>query len=436
MRDTFLKLLRPGLDYEKVFVRHCKRKWFKLERSAEEEEKDFEEVLKDKFDIDTVPTMAEALELFEMDKQDMRKIMSDLGVRMEESQLRRLIDAFDANGNSSVSKNEFLNFCNPDGNPTRPAQRGDTAAVLERKCVCETTCRVTGMPNAFVVTASKKNPNKGEKEKEKHVEVVEKSDGTFRRIVELEERRKRWAVLKGYGLAEEAGGSSLEKLDKRDKKRLISSGNPSYRCEQAAWDTLELFEFDEEDGTSKGKKGSKKEKKEKKKKKKKEKTKGGDDDDDDDDDYSDDASSSGSDYASSDSDSDKGEQHNLRVKRQQKALRLLLSMSATNRAANALRDMMEKGKPPPAPELFQSWTGGRVPGAAPSTADCTPTSLLLRWRALPGSLVAFFSLETSGPLGSKSQQANEFAEIYRDPQTAEGEAEFERWVEDLVPNTT
>ena len=46
MRETFLKLLRPGLDYEKVFIHQCKRKWYKLERYADAEEKDFEEVLK------------------------------------------------------------------------------------------------------------------------------------------------------------------------------------------------------------------------------------------------------------------------------------------------------------------------------------------------------------------------------------------------------
>lgn len=133
--------------------------------------------------------------LFEMDKKDMRKIMSDLGVKMEEEQLRRVIDAFDSNGDGTVSKDEFLNFCNPDGNPSRPAVRGDTAAVLERKCIHETSCCFTGMPNAFVVTASCKKVDS-----EDNVKIIKKKDGTFRRIVELEERRKRWALLANFGL--------------------------------------------------------------------------------------------------------------------------------------------------------------------------------------------------------------------------------------------
>jgi hypothetical protein len=38
MRDTFLKLLRPGLDHEKVFDTQWNRKWAKLERQADESE--------------------------------------------------------------------------------------------------------------------------------------------------------------------------------------------------------------------------------------------------------------------------------------------------------------------------------------------------------------------------------------------------------------
>lgn len=37
----------------------------------------------------------------------------------------------------------------------REAVRGDTAKRLERRCVWETTCPVTGMPNAYTVSAVK-----------------------------------------------------------------------------------------------------------------------------------------------------------------------------------------------------------------------------------------------------------------------------------------
>lgn len=41
----------------------------------------------------------------------------------------------------------------------RDAVRGDAAKRLERRCVWETTCPETGMPNAYVVSAMKE-PNR------------------------------------------------------------------------------------------------------------------------------------------------------------------------------------------------------------------------------------------------------------------------------------
>ncbi len=41
----------------------------------------------------------------------------------------------------------------------REAVRGDAAKRLERRCVWETTCPETGMPNAYVVSAVKEKGN-------------------------------------------------------------------------------------------------------------------------------------------------------------------------------------------------------------------------------------------------------------------------------------
>ena len=321
--------------------------------------------------------MIGALDLFEMDKKDMKKIMSDLGVDMQGEHLRRLIDAFDTNGDAKVSKSEFLKFCIPDGNSSRPAVRGDTAAVLERKCTHETTCCVTGMPNAFVVTASNKKV-----EGEMNVTIEEKKDGTFRRVVELEERGKRFKILKGLDLMQV---DELEELEDED---------PPTKCEQAAWDTLELFD----EATNK---------------------KSGSDSEDD--------------YSDKDDNSTKGEMHNVRVKKQKKALNKLLELSEENRAALTLKEMMDKGKPPPAPQLWAAEVGHAEVGDG---LDVLCDRLMLWWRAQPGSLVAFFSIEMSGPLGCKEQQNNEFREIFRDPPDADHETEFSHWVESLQPNTT
>lgn len=43
----------------------------------------------------------------------------------------------------------------------REAVRGDAAKRLEKRCVWETTCPETGMPNAFVVSAVKKTATGG-----------------------------------------------------------------------------------------------------------------------------------------------------------------------------------------------------------------------------------------------------------------------------------
>lgn len=45
----------------------------------------------------------------------------------------------------------------------REAVRGDAAKRLERRCVWETTCPETGMPNAYVVSAVKEDEKGGGK---------------------------------------------------------------------------------------------------------------------------------------------------------------------------------------------------------------------------------------------------------------------------------
>lgn len=44
---------------------------------------------------------------------------------------------------------------------TREAVRGDAAKRLEHRCVWETTCPVTGMPNAYTISAVKEVVERG-----------------------------------------------------------------------------------------------------------------------------------------------------------------------------------------------------------------------------------------------------------------------------------
>jgi hypothetical protein len=116
-----------------------------------------------------------------------------------------------------------------------------------------------------------------------------------------------------------------------------------------------------------------------------------DDDDDDDDDYDDD----------DDDDDADGAKKSKRVKYSRRALRKLYDFSTDNRAALNLKKMMEMGKPPAAPQLWAAEVGHEEVGDG---YEALTDSLLLCWRAKSNSLVAFFQLEMSGPLGSKEQQ--------------------------------
>lgn len=50
--------------------------------------------------------------------------------------------------------------------------------------------------------------------------------------------------------------------------------------------------------------------------------------------------------------------------------------------------------------------------------------------------VAFFSIEMSGPQGSKEQRENVFTEVRRDPEEANRQFEYKFWFRNLKPGTS
>ena len=66
MRDTFLKLLRPGLNYKKVFESQCRKKWNKWEKFCDEKDKDMDEYVKKQMKTDKSLTKDEALDMMEL----------------------------------------------------------------------------------------------------------------------------------------------------------------------------------------------------------------------------------------------------------------------------------------------------------------------------------------------------------------------------------
>lgn len=78
----------------------------------------------------------------------MTTLLVEMGVSLKSHQLRVLVDAFDADGDGVVTLNEFLSFTGP----KRDKHSGAMQAMSSAKCCWLTTCKVTGMPNAYAVS--------------------------------------------------------------------------------------------------------------------------------------------------------------------------------------------------------------------------------------------------------------------------------------------
>ena len=83
MRDTFLKLLRPGLNYKKVFESQCRKKWNKWEKDCEEKNQDFDTYVKKQMNSDETLSKEEALDKMELTDRDMKSVMKALGLKLE-----------------------------------------------------------------------------------------------------------------------------------------------------------------------------------------------------------------------------------------------------------------------------------------------------------------------------------------------------------------
>ena len=128
------------------------------------------------------------------------------------------------------------------------------------------------------------------------------------------------------------------------------------------------------------------------------------------------------------------ENNGARMKQARRAsLRLLMGLSRVRRDEAELQRLLEKGQPPAAPVFY---CAGPSDPEVLHRGESLEESLLLCWEAPPASLVAFFSVETSGPRGSREQRENIFTEIFRDPDSARGAFRYQTWVRNLQPGTS
>lgn len=218
VRDTFLKLLRPGVDYKLAFEK------FIAKTIKAQTQDPYAEV---------TPEDAERLKKeLKLDHKDMKVFLRSIGVVMNAPDLQVLVDAFDANGDGSVSLEEFLDFTGLQ----RPLHIGLANDTLQKRCVWLSTCKETGMPNAYTKTS------------------VAKRNSSTRSIThqaESEERQRRVEMLTKLGLLNNSGkdendyeydsfDEDVDDNDRRDRghntlRDSTSSSLKTSQCRYTRW---------------------------------------------------------------------------------------------------------------------------------------------------------------------------------------------------------
>ncbi|KAG5189304.1 hypothetical protein JKP88DRAFT_302157 [Tribonema minus] len=385
LRETFLKLLRPGVDYRAGFQKVLQRRT-RLREGSRGGSEGYNESPRDKDDADPALT-----------KSELRYLLTkELGIVMGAEEMRRL--------DQHVSWREFEAFTGG----TRDALRGDSTKRLEQRCTWETTCPATGMSNAYVVTASRAKLSQPSRrpsstsvnDDDDHGSgaqrsgsggrtLIQLSNGETRVRTELPERQRRLDLLARLGLAAPDGGAAKKGTGGAYDEDGFEDGSSDASSGR--------YESDEFKGRSPSPRAR-------------------------------DGGGGGS----------APRKHRRcaavawTMADRQGGLRTLKRLAKPNQEAEELKKILKEGVPPPPPKLWSVPLGHPHVGDG---GDVLVTEMLLRWKPQPGSLVAFFSLEMSGAEGSKAFRQADFTELCRDPPDAEGDTEYEFWVRDLQPNT-
>ena len=151
VKETFMKLAnKPGLDFKNVFNEFADRSLSrKINRMVEREGRMSND---DKIEYIAKIT-AELKANLTLNKTDMASLLIEMGVTLKDHEMRLLVDAFDADGDGVVTLNEFLAFTGP----KRDHHSGSLQSINNAKCCWLTTCKVTGMANAYAISNLTKN---------------------------------------------------------------------------------------------------------------------------------------------------------------------------------------------------------------------------------------------------------------------------------------
>lgn len=259
----------------------------------------------------------------------MAQLLRQLGIVMNETELRVLVDAFDANGDGRVTMSEFLEFAGP-----KRDRKGGASLSLSQRCCWETTCRRTGMANAYTICPVKgevadmwsriDESRRGESKEEslksdlravyRSSEVVTLKSGEKRLRLESAERHRRDLFLCRTGLlAEEGKEEYADDYEEADESEAVPPKKKE-GCEHAGWAA---------DGRREG-------------------------------------------------------------------LRYLADLTRVARQESALKELIASGSPPRAPRVFCGLLGDPDVGEA-QEEELLTDAVLLRWEAHRDDLVSFFS---------------------------------------------
>lgn len=381
VRDTFMKLLRPGYDYKAAFHQHAEKLWRKKIASTDGDYENEEE-------------KAKMISNIALNRKDMTNLFHHMGISMKKNEINALIDVFDANGDGVVTMSEFLAVMGP----MRDKNSGALAAI-KSKCCWRTTCKIIGMPNAFAVS----EPTKEQRLKES---AERNGGGTERRGSFSSTRNEEKPQLSGKTeIIRLANGESrvrVELTDRRNRENMLRKYNVLRG-----------------NGEAKSKEKAEKVKR------------GGRRNGDDDDDYEDDCEEEDDGGYGSDEFND-DDNHRNKSKRgeaaeecckyskwtltdRRKALKKLADMTDDARQEAQLLALMKNGQPPSAP-LF--WQAPMVnSNADDDEEDEALSSILMCWKPQNADLdlVSFYSLEFAGALTLNSKGDRKYKEIFRDP---------------------
>ena len=375
-----------------------------------------------------------------LSKEDMNKLLLSMGILLKETEMRTLIDAFDSNNDGVVTIMEFLDFTG-----VKKDKRGGNNIAMSQRCCWLTTCKITGMSNAYSVSAPTKrflsiNNNMEESKSTEYDEMYQKNkhsntitnttnmnnsdtiirklaNGETRVCIELKERKKREDLLKKMGLLknEKVGKIGMKKKSVAGRSEGKEDDEEQYEDDFAETnDNNEDYgdDFDQDEEQPNGNKLENK------------KTKA--------------------------NNPNICQYSTWRPEDRKEGLKVLLDMTKEARQEETLKTLLANGVPPAPPKLWiqnernietkslnRRSINIRSRGEEKSgeysededmdqvDVDSDSTEITLFWGPHKGDLVSFYSLEYGGPVGATKTSDVKYTEIYRDPPDADPNNTFD-----------